>query len=102
MVLVAAFKYKAMIYTMKHEDGEPVPCDSCGCEVPTGEFNWAPGSICSVEVHDRPTRALCEFCSTTMASRNTEYPTRYEVTELRAEIWKAAACVFNMLKATDK
>lgn len=88
-----------MTYTMKHEDGEPVPCDSCGCEAPTGEFDWGP-----VHNFERPgeKRHLCEFCSTTMASRHTEYPARDEHTALRAEIWKAAACVFNMLKAQIK
>ena len=87
-----------MIYTMKHEDGEPVPCDSCGCEAPTGEFDWPPPFM---EKRDRPKRALCEFCSTTLTSRHTEYPARDEHTALRAEIWKAAACVFNMLKKEE-
>lgn len=84
-----------MNYTLRHEDGEPVCCDSCHCPAPTADFNWGPPFTAR---HDRPKRALCEFCSTTMASRHTEYPSRDEFGELRSEIWRAAGAVFNMLK----
>lgn len=87
-----------MEYAMRQEDGESVECDSCGSVAPTGEFDWGPPYT---EKHDRPHRMLCEFCSTTMTSRYTEHPSRDEYTALRAEIWKAAACVFNMLKTPN-
>lgn len=76
------------------ENGEPVACDSCGCEAPTANFQWEPPFH---EQHDSQERALCEFCATTLAGNYTRYPAREDATMLRAEIWKAAACVFNML-----
>jgi len=82
-------------YTLKHEDGEPVPCDSCNSRVPTSEFTWGPPFN---QDHERPYRALCEFCSSTMASRHTEYQADTEFSALRAEIWKAAAASHNLLK----
>lgn len=87
-----------MEYELRHEDGEAVRCDSCGSEAPTGEFDWGPPYT---EKHDRPKRMLCEFCSTTMASRYTEHTAGDEYTALRAEIWKSAGCVFNMLKSSN-
>lgn len=87
-----------MVYKIRHEDGEVVPCDSCGSVVPTDEFDWGPPFTAK---HERPTRALCEFCSTTMASRYTGGARDDEYRALRAEIWRAAACVFNMLKTPN-
>ena len=75
------------------ESGATVACSSCGCEVPTDDFRGV-GS-------DEPRRALCEFCAATMAGTFTQYVTGDEYTALRAEIWKAAACVFNMLKTPN-
>lgn len=89
-----------MSYTIQYDaHGYVVPCDSCGCEAPTGEFDWPWPSN---EKHAREKRPLCEFCSTTLTSRYTEYPPRGSHEELRNEIWKAAASVFNMLKHPPK
>lgn len=87
-----------MEYRIRREDGDVVVCDSCGCEAPTGEFDWGPPFT---EKHNRPHRMLCKFCATTMASRHTKHPERDEYAALRSEIWKAAACVFNMLKTPN-
>lgn len=84
-----------MEFVLKHENEEPVDCDSCGSRVPTSDFNWGPPYT---QNHPRPFRALCEFCCTTMTSRYTENPSNDLFTQLRAEQWKAAAAVFNMLK----
>ena len=83
-------------YQIREEDGEPVKCDSCHFPAPTAEFRWFP----SAEGKARPMRMLCEFCATTMAGRHTE-DTRYggELAILRAEIWRAAACVYNMIQS---
>lgn len=78
-----------MIFKKRRKDGEVLPCNSCGCEVPTAEFQCG---------HPRGMRLLCDFCSFTMASRYTEYPSMDEFWRLRAEIWVAAANVYNMLK----
>jgi hypothetical protein len=82
-----------MEYELREEDGEVVKCDSCDFHAPTSGFNWAPGVKPKPE---QPKRMLCEFCSTTMASRYTEYPADDLFGALRAEVWRAAACVFNM------
>lgn len=85
----------AMEFELREEGGEVVQCDSCDCPAPTAGFEWGPPFNAA---HDRPHRMLCEFCCTTQASRHTEYPASDEYTRLRAEVWKAAACVFNMLE----
>lgn len=84
-----------MNYKFRHDGGDVIPCDSCGCEAPTGEFEWGPPYS---KEHDTPMRLLCEFCSTTLTSRYTETAARDDFGALRAEIWTAAACVFNMIK----
>ena len=80
---------------LREEDGEVVQCDSCNCDAPTSGFDWR--DLPNVE-RDRPLRMLCEFCCTTMASVHTrEGPhLRDDYGGMRAEVWKAAACVFNM------
>ena len=88
----------ALEYTLRVSDGELDCCDSCDSAAPTAEFDWGPPYTAK---HDKPHRLLCEFCSTTMASRYTEYPTYDEQGWLRAEIWRAAASVFNKLKHGD-
>lgn len=85
-------------YRMRVEDGETVQCDSCNFPAPTAEYKWGP----SAEGKARPMRMLCEFCATTLASRHTE-STSYggDLAILRAEIWRAAACVYNMAQAKN-
>ncbi len=77
-------------------DGDVICCESCGCEVATSEFGKS-----SISLRDQK-QYLCEFCATTMAGTYVEYSSRDEFTAIRSEIWKAAACVFNMLKERDK
>jgi hypothetical protein len=86
-----------MAYKLREEHGEPVPCDSCDYPAPTSEFDWGPPFT---ETHARPHRLLCQFCATTMAGRHTRYETRMDGATLlqRAETWRAAANVYNMLK----
>ncbi len=79
--------------------GDVVPCDCCGCEVATGLFDWGPPYG---ERHDDSQRALCDFCSGSMAGNHTRYPLRDEFSSLRAEIWKAAAAVANYLEGKTK
>lgn len=74
-------------YKLQTDEGEIVACDSCMMEVPTASFR----------AYNNP-RMLCEFCSTTIASRYTENPAMDDHQALRAEIWQAAACVYNMLQ----
>lgn len=91
-----------MKYELRYEGGDVVTCDSCDCEAPTYHFNWQ--TRVKHEPKD-PYRMLCEFCSTTMASRITEYqPPTDDFDALRREVWKAAASVYNMLQRdkTDK
>ena len=83
-----------MKFELREEDGEVAQCDSCDFPAPTAGFDWGPPL--NVE-RDRPQRLLCEFCCTTMASRHTEYAAYSDHERMRAEVWKAAACVFNML-----
>jgi hypothetical protein len=83
----------ALAYTIQRDEQGIVPCDSCQCEVPTSNFRRPPGSKREGQ------RPLCEFCSTTMTSRYTEYPAHDMEDRLRVEIWQAAACVYNMLAA---
>jgi len=78
-----------MKYVMRADGGEAVECDSCNFQAPLAEFLGGPGM---------PARLLCEFCSTTLASRYTEYPSADLFLQLRAETWRAAACVFNAAK----
>ena len=79
-------------YIQREEDGETVRCDSCGSEAPTGDFT-------SNDQFDKnPQRFLCEFCATTLTSNYVKYSRYDDFTQLRAEVWKAAACTFNMLR----
>jgi hypothetical protein len=80
-------------YTVREDDGELATCDCCNCPAPVAEF-----PIHHTAVIDKETRLLCKFCSYTMASRHTEYPADDLYTQLRADIWRAAAGVYNMLK----
>lgn len=79
----------ALEYTLRDNGGEAACCDSCDFPAPLAEFRGDPG---------RPSRMLCEFCSTTLASRYTEYPSADLFVQLRAETWRVAACVFNATK----
>lgn len=82
-------------FNIRHEDGEVVQCDSCNYPAPTAEFDAGPGA-------QHPRRMLCDFCCSTMASRHTEYPSADLYANLRAEVWRAAACVYNMLKYPEE
>jgi len=82
-------------YELMREHGETLVCDSCASPAPLSEFAWGPPF--SVQ-RQRPQRLLCQFCSTTMASRHTELPGSDEFSALRAEIWRAAGAVFNAMK----
>jgi hypothetical protein len=82
-------------YKFRDSDGETESCDSCGFRAPTAEFDWGPVFPAK---HAKPFRLLCEYCSTTMASRYTEYPQTDEYGLFRAETWRASACLFNALK----
>jgi hypothetical protein len=84
----------ALEYKLRDNDGEPACCDSCDFPAPTAEFDWTPTS----GKHGKPHRLLCEFCSTTMTSRYTEYPCSDEYGLMRAEVWRANAALFNALK----
>lgn len=81
----------------REESGDVVPCVSCNCEAPTAGFDCSPSSAFDAGA-PKPQRMLCEFCSSTMASKRTEYWTPDPYLILRAEIWRAAGAVFNMLK----
>ncbi len=76
------------VYEMHVEEGEIVHCDSCEMDVPTADY----GSV------RHPSRRLCEFCAHTMAGRHTEKPNKNAREDFIAEIWKAAASVYNMLQ----
>lgn len=78
-----------MTYCVRRQDGEQVRCEICDCEAPTAKFAGG---------HPPVVRLLCEFCSTTMASRYTEIVSRDTEGYVRAEIWRAAANVYNLLK----
>lgn len=82
-------------YKLHVEGGEVVSCDSCDFPAPTSGFNWDPPHNV---VRERPQRMLCEFCSSTMASRHTAYPSADPFTAHRAELWRIGANIFNMLK----
>lgn len=82
-------------YKPMTEHGEPLRCDSCESTAPLSGFNWPPGVTPKPE---QPQRLLCQFCSSTMASRYTEYPCTDTQGYLRAEVWRAAGAVFNALK----
>jgi len=84
-----------MNFKLRRENGEFVQCDSCDFPAPTAGFDWGPPFTTT---RDRPQRMLCEFCCTTMASRHTESPSQDPNVRLTAEVWRAAACVYNMLK----
>jgi hypothetical protein len=79
-------------YAVHIEGGEVSECDCCASRVPTYLFR--------VGIDGR--RRLCEFCSSTMASRHTEYPAMDQFSALRAEIWRAAGAVFNALDERRK
>jgi hypothetical protein len=87
-------------YQLRRVDDAKYPdiisCDSCGSEAPTGEFDQPPMSAWPIDER-RPKRLLCRFCAETMAGNYTQYPSPDPFERLRAEMWKAAACVFNML-----
>lgn len=83
----------------RYDGGDIVPCDSCGCEVPTQDFEWGPPYN---QTHTRENRALCEFCATTMAGNYTRFIGKSDTTYLRNEIWIAAAAVANFLQFTAK
>jgi predicted RNA-binding Zn-ribbon protein involved in translation (DUF1610 family) len=85
----------ALEYKLRDNGGEPATCDCCGFPAPTAQFDWGPPATAK---HDRTCRLLCEFCSTTMASRYNEYPQGDEFGLLRGEMWRAAACVFNAMR----
>lgn len=85
-------------YQMQYNDDEIVPCDSCGCAAPTAGFDWPPNQRAG---QDRPQRMLCRFCSTTLAGRYTETPTPDPWHSMRAEVWRAAAAVYNLLQYPD-
>jgi hypothetical protein len=80
-------------YKLRTEGDETVCCDSCDSPAPTAEFQWAPGS----GKHGRQSRPLCRFCSTTLTSRYTEYPQDDAYGQMRAEVWRANAALFNAL-----
>lgn len=81
----------------KTSDGDPIACDSCGCEVPTDNFDWGPSHG---EQHDYEMRPLCEFCACTEAGNRTRY--RRGDDFLLREIWKSSAAVANFLKFGTK
>jgi hypothetical protein len=85
----------ALEYKLRDNGGETTCCDSCDSPAPTAEFDWGPPFT---EKHDKPHRLLCEFCSTTMTSRYTEYPQHDAYGQMRAEVWRANAALFNALK----
>lgn len=76
------------------EYGDPEhSCAFCGCEVPVFEFSFtnAPGSA---------VKHLCEFCATSLGGSivwNAPHPDDL-FAMLRAETWRAAACVYNGMK----
>ena len=75
-------------YSQKYLELYPVPCDSCGCEVPTSTFGAG-----------EKKRELCRFCAETVGGIYTRYDHHGDMfAALRQEIWKAAACVVNHLK----
>lgn len=78
-----------MPYRLRRKDGETVQCDSCNYPAPVDEFESFPLS-------QRP-RLLCEFCSTSMASRITERRATTDAARLEREVWIAAANVANFL-----
>lgn len=82
-------------YKLRDNGGEVADCDCCNFPAPTAEFEFGPPFTAK---HDKPYLLLCEFCSTTMASRYNEYPQADLYGQLRGETWRAAACVFNALK----
>jgi hypothetical protein len=84
----------ALEYKLRYNGGETATCDSCNSPAPTGEFNWAPGTGKPLTAH----RLLCEYCSATMTSRYTEYPQQDDYGQMRAEVWRANAALFNALK----
>lgn len=77
-------------YTLQlSEHGDVLSCESCGCEVPTRDFEGK--------------QPLCEFCATTLTSNYTQYDHRGDMfAALRQEIWKAAACVVNHLNKKEQ
>lgn len=81
-------------YKLRENDGETVCCDSCDSPAPLAEYEWGPPFMTK---HDKPHRLLCEFCSTTMTSRYTEYPQHDAYGQMRAEVWRANAALFNAL-----
>jgi hypothetical protein len=84
----------ALEYKLRESEGEVECCDSCGSPAPTAEFDWGPPFTAK---HDKTHRLLCEFCSTTMTSRYTEYPQHDQFGQMRAEVWRANAALFNAL-----
>lgn len=84
-----------MKLTLRYEDVEIVTCDSCNFPAPTAEFDTGPPIF---DEPARPKRLLCEFCCKTVVSTYTKKTSYEPYEQLRAEIWRAAAGVYNMLK----
>lgn len=87
-----------MEFLLRRENDEILQCDSCSFPAPTAQFDWGPPF--NVD-HEYPKRLLCEFCRTTMASNHTRHSSPDAFSQLRAEVWRAAAGVFNMLRYGD-
>lgn len=80
-----------------NEEGDVEGCDSCGSDVETVEVDTI--RYAHPAPPERGTRLLCRFCYETLAGSYTEHPGPDTWSSLRAEIWKASACVYNMLRA---
>ena len=70
------------VMTVTEDGDENADCSCCGMCAPLHDFGSS--------------GLLCEFCSTTKTSQYVRYRTRDEFTLLRAEIWLAAACAYNL------
>jgi hypothetical protein len=81
-------------YKIREEDGEVVVCDSCGSPAATAEFSWGPPFNVT---HKRDHKLLCRFCANTFAGYYIGKGGS-EFNLLRSEIWRAAACFFNLLE----
>ncbi len=77
-------------FVLREVGGEPLLCASCDYPAPTAEFDRRQNAG-----ESGPPRLLCEFCSTSMASRLTEVNSADRTTR---EIWKAAGSIANYLK----
>lgn len=81
-------------FRSRFDGGEQVCCASCNFPAPLTETEWPPGSVAA----RHGPRLICEFCSTTMASRHTEETARTDAGRAIQETWRAAAGVFHMLR----